>query len=60
MQINLVTYQVLLPQKFWEEANDEAELSKMIKHYFRVGYPHYVIKKIINDGESHIAICERR
>ncbi|WP_255294138.1 hypothetical protein [Bacillus toyonensis] len=43
MQINLVTYQVLLPQKFWEEANDEEELGKMIRRYFRVGYPHYAI-----------------
>ncbi|OOR10202.1 hypothetical protein BW897_23995 [Bacillus cereus] len=60
MQINLVTYQVLLPQKFWEQANSEEELNQMIKKYFSVGYPYYEIQTIIGDEKSNIAICIRR
>ncbi|WP_017154162.1 hypothetical protein [Bacillus bingmayongensis] len=60
MQINLVPYQVLLPRKFWEKANDEKELKQMIEHYFSVSYPDYEIQQIIKSGESHVAICVRR
>ncbi|PFW87218.1 hypothetical protein COL32_27740 [Bacillus pseudomycoides] len=59
MQMNMVTYQVLLPQKFWKQAKSEKELNQMIEHYFSVGYPNYVIREIIESGESHIAICVR-
>ncbi|MDM5195491.1 hypothetical protein QUF93_23630 [Bacillus hominis] len=60
MQINLVTYQVLLPQKFWEQTNNEEELNQVINQYFSVGYPHYEIQKIIKSGQAHLAICIRR
>ncbi|QWH10322.1 hypothetical protein EXW38_02445 [Bacillus mycoides] len=60
MQINLATYQVLLPQKFWEQANNEEELNQVINQYFSVGYPHYEIQKIIKSGQAHLAICIRR
>ncbi|WP_144561615.1 hypothetical protein [Bacillus mycoides] len=59
MQMNLVPYQVLLPNKFWEQAKNEEELNQMIEKYLSVSYPNYNIQKIIQDGESHIAICER-
>ncbi|MCU4715949.1 hypothetical protein OCE25_27245 [Bacillus cereus] len=58
--MDLVEYQVLLPNKFWDLAKSEDELNQMIKKYFSVGYPHYKIKKIIQNGESRIAICERK
>ncbi|OOR30270.1 hypothetical protein [Bacillus cereus] len=60
MQINLVTYQVLLPQKFWEQTNNEEELNQVIDQYFSIGYPHYEIQKIIKSGQAHLAICIRR
>ncbi|QWI46695.1 hypothetical protein [Bacillus mycoides] len=60
MQINLVPYQVLLPQKFWEQANNEEELNQVIDQYFSVGYPHYEIQKIIKSGQAYLAICIRR
>ncbi|EOO74923.1 hypothetical protein IIC_02377 [Bacillus cereus VD021] len=60
MQINLVTYQVLLPQKFWEQTNNEEELNLMIEQYFRVGYPNYETQEIIESGVAHIAVCIRR
>ncbi|MED1382101.1 hypothetical protein [Bacillus mycoides] len=60
MQINLVTYQVLLPRNFWKQENSEEELNQMIKKYFSVGYPHYEIQKITEDGQTHIAVCVRR
>ncbi len=59
MQINLVTYKVLLPQKFREQSKNEKELNQMIGKYLSVSYPNYKIQKIIQDGESHMAICER-
>ncbi|MBJ8103614.1 MULTISPECIES: hypothetical protein [Bacillus cereus group] len=60
MQINLATYQVLLPQKFWEQANNEEELSQMIEKYFSVGYPRYEIQRIIKNGQAYVAVCTRR
>ncbi|PDY44522.1 hypothetical protein [Bacillus pseudomycoides] len=60
MQINLVSYQVLLPRKFWEQANNEEELSQIIEKYFSVGYPHYEIQEVIESGQAHLAICIRR
>ncbi|MDM5237461.1 hypothetical protein QUF83_15150 [Bacillus cereus] len=57
--MDLIEYQVLLPRKFWEQVNNEEELNQMIEKYFSAGYPNYKILKIIQDGESHIAICER-
>lgn len=58
--MDLIEYQVLLPNKFWDLAESKDELNKMIEQYFKNGYPHYKIKKIIRSGESHIAICERK
>ncbi|MBJ8039014.1 hypothetical protein COM05_17045 [Bacillus toyonensis] len=58
--MDLVEYQVLLPNKFWDLAESKDELKKMLEQYFSVAYPHYKIKRIIRNGESHIAICERK
>ncbi|CDN36886.1 MULTISPECIES: hypothetical protein [Bacillus cereus group] len=58
--MDLIEYQVLLPNKFWDLAKSEDELNRMIKKYFSVGYPNYKIKKVIQNGESRIAICERK
>lgn len=54
-----ITYQVLLPKKFWEIAKDKDKLKGLISSYFSVGYPKYSIKRIVQDGEFHIAICVR-
>ncbi|MEK4609093.1 hypothetical protein [Bacillus sp. FSL K6-0067] len=59
MQINLVAYKVLLPQKFWEQTNNEEELNQMIAQYFSVSYPNYRIQEIIESGRAHLAICIR-
>ncbi|MDK7539030.1 hypothetical protein OWO94_13580 [Bacillus paranthracis] len=58
--MDLTEYQVLLPNKFWNLAESKDELKKMIEQYFKNGYPHYKIKKIIRSGQAHIAICTRR
>ncbi|WJE55345.1 hypothetical protein QRE66_17960 [Bacillus cereus] len=60
MQINLVSYQVLLPNKFWEQAKNEEELNQLIEQYFSVGYPHYEIQRIIKSGQAYVAVCTRR
>ncbi|PGU05086.1 hypothetical protein COD21_25360 [Bacillus cereus] len=58
--MDLIEYQVLLPNQFWDLAKSKEELKQMIEQYFKAGYPHYKIKKIIRSGKSHIAICERK
>ncbi|PGW58083.1 hypothetical protein [Bacillus thuringiensis] len=58
--MDLNEYQVLLPNKFWDLAKSNEELKMMIEQYFSVGYPHYEIQRIINSGQTHIAICIRR
>lgn len=58
--MDLVVYQVLLPNKFWELAKNREKLEQMIERYFSVGYPHYGIQRIIKSGQSHIAVCTRR
>lgn len=58
--MDLIEYQVLLPNKFWGLAESKDELKKMIKRYFKVGYPHYEIQQIIKSGQAHIAVCTRR
>ncbi|HDR7447370.1 TPA: hypothetical protein QCX35_003467 [Bacillus toyonensis] len=58
--MDLIEYQVLLPNKFWELAESNEELKQMIKQYFSVGYPHYEIQRIIKSGQAHIAVCIRR
>ncbi|MGK8429267.1 hypothetical protein OF864_14120 [Bacillus cereus] len=55
-----IEYQVLLPNKFWELAGGKGELKKMIKQYFKVGYPHYEIQRIIKSGQAYVAVCTRR
>lgn len=60
MQINLVTYQVLLPQKFLNLAKNKDELKQMIERYFSIGYPHYEIQRIIESGQAYVAVCTRR
>ncbi|MBX0352991.1 hypothetical protein ACW4EZ_21660 [Bacillus toyonensis] len=58
--MDLIEYQVLLPNKFWDLAKSKDELKQMIEQYFKVGYTHYEIKRIIKSGQAHIAICIRR
>ncbi|EJQ36765.1 hypothetical protein IEC_03096 [Bacillus toyonensis] len=58
--MDLIEYQVLLPNKFWDLAESNEELKQMIKQYFSVGYPHYEIQRIIKSGQAHIAVCIRR
>ncbi|WP_019377698.1 hypothetical protein [Virgibacillus halodenitrificans] len=45
---------VRLPEKFWEQAQDQQELKQMIIDYLRVGYPGYTVRKV----KGRIAICE--
>ncbi|HFJ9461217.1 hypothetical protein P4I94_05765 [Bacillus cereus] len=58
--MDLIEYQVLLPDKFWDLARSEDELKEMIQKYFKIGYPHYEIQRIIQSGQSYVAICRRR
>ncbi|HDR6317724.1 hypothetical protein [Bacillus wiedmannii] len=58
--MDLIEYQVLLPNKFWDLAESNEELKQMIKQYFSVGYPRYEIQRIIKSGQAHIAVCIRR
>ncbi|WP_353053612.1 hypothetical protein [Bacillus thuringiensis] len=58
--MDLIEYQVLLPSKFWDLARSEDELKKMIQKYFKIGYPHYEIQRIIQSGKAYVAICKRR
>ncbi|WP_270394507.1 hypothetical protein [Bacillus paranthracis] len=58
--MNLIEYQVLLPNKFWNLAESKDELKQMIEQYFKVGYPHYEIQRIIQSGQAYVAICTRR
>ncbi|MED1113392.1 MULTISPECIES: hypothetical protein [Bacillus cereus group] len=57
--MTLVSYQVLLPNKFWELAESKEELKQMIKQYFNSNYPNYRIQRVIRSGESYVAICEK-
>ncbi|MBX0352160.1 hypothetical protein COI41_27670 [Bacillus toyonensis] len=58
--MDLIEYQVLLPNSFWRLAKSKDELKQMIEQYFIVGYPHYDIQRIIKSGQAHIAVCTRR
>ncbi|PFJ14948.1 hypothetical protein COD67_10615 [Bacillus cereus] len=58
--MDLVEYQVLLPNKFWDLAKSKDELKQMIEQYFKVGYPHYEIQQIIKSGQAYVAVCTRR
>ncbi|MEJ9124415.1 hypothetical protein P4I92_11930 [Bacillus cereus] len=58
--MDLIEYQVLLPDKFWDLARSEDELKEMIQKYFKIGYPYYEIQRIIQSGQSYVAICTRR
>ncbi|HHK5535848.1 TPA: hypothetical protein ACQUHH_004351 [Bacillus mobilis] len=55
-----IEYQVLLPKKFWNLAKSKDELKRMIEQYFKVGYPHYEIQRIIKIGQAYVAVCTRR
>ncbi|QWG81180.1 MULTISPECIES: hypothetical protein [Bacillus cereus group] len=57
--MRLTEYQVLLPNRFWNLTESKDELKQMIEQYFKAGYPHYEIKRIIKSGQSRIAICIR-
>ncbi|SDY43711.1 hypothetical protein [Bacillus sp. 166amftsu] len=58
--MDLIEYQVLLPNKFWDLAKSKDELKQMIEQYFGVGYSHYEIQRITKSGQAHIAVCIRR
>ncbi|HDR8114346.1 MULTISPECIES: hypothetical protein [Bacillus] len=58
--MDLIEYQVLLPSKFWDLARSEDKLKEMIQKYFKIGYPHYEIQRIIQSGQAYVAICTRR
>lgn len=58
--MDLIKYQVLLPNKFWDLAKSKDELKEMIEQYFKIGYPHYEIQRIIKSGKAYIAVCIRR
>ncbi|MGR5964155.1 hypothetical protein ACT7DB_06995 [Bacillus cereus] len=58
--MDLIEYQVLLPNKFWDLADSKDQLKKMIDQYFKVGYPHYEIQRIIKSGKAYVAVCTRR
>ncbi|PEQ64571.1 hypothetical protein CN470_04490 [Bacillus cereus] len=58
--MRLTEYQVLLPCKFWSLAKSKDELKEMIQKYFKVGYPHYEIQRVIKSGQAYVAVCTRR
>ncbi|MEK4695563.1 hypothetical protein MKX31_16320 [Bacillus sp. FSL M8-0063] len=58
--MDLVEYQVLLPNKFWDLAIREDKLKRMIEQYFKVGYPHYEIQRNIKNGQAYVAVYTRR
>ncbi|MED3022367.1 MULTISPECIES: hypothetical protein [Bacillus cereus group] len=58
--MDLIEYQVLLPNKFWNLAKSKEELKQMIEQYFKIGYPHYEIQQIIKSGQAYVAVCTRR
>ncbi|PGE75619.1 hypothetical protein [Bacillus toyonensis] len=58
--MDLIEYQVLLPNKFWDLAKSKDELKQMIEQYFKVGYPHYEMQRIIKSGQAYVAVCTRR
>ncbi|HHP5740429.1 MULTISPECIES: hypothetical protein [Bacillus cereus group] len=58
--MDLIEYQVLLPNRFWDLAKSKDELKRMIERYFKVGYPHYEIQRIIQSGQAYVAVCTRR
>ncbi|MFJ7804775.1 hypothetical protein ACIQYD_04495 [Bacillus cereus] len=58
--MRLTEYQVLLPNKFWNLAESKDELKQMIEQYFKVGYSHYEIQRIIKSGQAYVAVCTRR
>ncbi|EEM49784.1 hypothetical protein P4G85_09755 [Bacillus cereus] len=58
--MDLIEYQVLLSNKFWDLAKSKNELKQMIEHYFEVGYPHYEIQHIFKSGRAYVAVCTRR
>ncbi|MBG9541215.1 hypothetical protein [Bacillus thuringiensis] len=58
--MDLIEYQVLLPNKFWDLAKSKDELKQMIEQYFKVSYPHYEIQRIIKSGQAYVAVCTRR
>ncbi|MGR2743329.1 hypothetical protein [Bacillus sp. N6] len=57
--MRLTEYQVLLPNKFWNLAESKDELKEMIEQYFKFGYPHYEIQRIIKSGQAYVAVCIR-
>ncbi len=58
--MDLIEYQVLLPNKFLDLAESKNELMMMVEQYFIVGYPHYEIQRIIKSGQAYVAVCTRR
>ncbi|MBS9803080.1 hypothetical protein J4052_08895 [Bacillus toyonensis] len=58
--MRLTEYQVLLPNKFWDISKRKDELRQRIEQYFKVGYPHYEIQRIVKSGKAYVTVCTRR
>lgn len=58
--MDLIVYQVLLPNEFWELAKSQEELKQKIEQYFKVCYLHYEIQNIIKSGRAYVAVCTGR
>ncbi|HDR4892321.1 MULTISPECIES: hypothetical protein [Bacillus cereus group] len=58
--MNLIEYQVLLPNKFLGLAKSKDELKQIVEQYFKNGYSHYEIQGIIKISQAYVAVCTRR
>ncbi|WP_193224745.1 hypothetical protein [Bacillus sp. B2-WWTP-C-10-Post-4] len=58
--MNLIEYQVLLPNEFLGLAKRKDELKQIVEQYFKNGYSHYEIQGIIKSGQAYVAVCTRR
>lgn len=58
--MNLIEYQMLLPNKFWGLEKSKDELKQIIEQYFKSGYSYYEFKRIIKSGQAYVAVCTRR
>lgn len=45
---------VLLPKKFWEQAQSKEELKQLISEYISVCYPGYTVLEV----HKYYAVCE--
>lgn len=45
---------VMLPRKFWEQAQSKEQLKQLIGNYMAVSYPDYTVLEV----HKYYAICE--